>query len=260
MTELNSKLTPTLEQRIVAARGNGSMAPGDLEVLLAEVEAEAVDADAIARQERERAVDDILVAPAGAAERVVTAELRRDRLRASIAPLQQKLAEALAAEYHEKWLTKYRRIAERRNTAVEQYARYSELAAELVRILQLAEEVDREIGEVNGSAPDGEHHRLAQVSVSHITNNLLLPAEQPSGRNIWPLRTSGDFAAEFAQSMRFDRHPGAAWCDPVYLQQRDAALAADRQRDEAYHKAAARAEEERQNRQEREAFLQQRRA
>ena len=44
----------------------------------------------------------------------------------------------------------------------------------------MAEEVDREIGEVNGTAPDGEHHRLARVSMPHITNNLVLPAEQPS--------------------------------------------------------------------------------
>jgi hypothetical protein len=79
----------------------------------------------------------ILAAPdANAAqERALLAELNRDRLRNAIPQLQAKLAGALAAEYREKWISKYQRLEARRDAAAEKFARYPELAAEIANLL-----------------------------------------------------------------------------------------------------------------------------
>jgi hypothetical protein len=244
----------SLEQRVIAALTSDNMPSGDIEMLLAEVDAAVVAFDTAAREERALALD-ILAAPdANAAqEQALLAELNRDRLRNAIPQLKAKQAVALRAEDHKKWLSKYRRVEAKRDAAAEKFARYPKLAAEIRELLQSAEEVDREVSEVNGSAPDGEHRRLATVSDPRISNNLVLPSWEQPGRNIWPTRTSGMAAAEFAQSIAaHSYHPGADWWRLEEL--KAAERRAEAERMNRHCEEMARAQEERMNKEERERF------
>ena len=83
--------------------------------------------------------------------------------------------------------------------AAEKFCRYPAFVGELLELLNLAAEVDREVGEVNGSAPDNEHRRLRSVeltaralhgfSVSQpsLTRDLRLPNWEESSIMAWPL-------------------------------------------------------------------------
>jgi hypothetical protein len=177
LPECPTQTEQSLESRVAAALTSDNMPSGDLEMLIGEVETTAAAFDTAAREQRERAVDILATPDAHAArERALTAELNRDRLRNAIPQLQAKQAAALRAEYHEKWLSKYRRVEAKRDAAAEKFARYPELAAEIRELLQSAEEVDREVSEVNGSAPDGEHRRLAKVSDLRISGSTSINA------------------------------------------------------------------------------------
>jgi hypothetical protein len=250
----------SLEPRVIAALTSDDMPSGDLEMLIGEIEAAVAAFDIAAREEHALALD-ILAAPdANAArERAVLAELHRDRLRNAIPQLQAKQAAALRVEYHEKWLSKYRRVEAKRDAAAEKFARYPELAGEIRELLQSAEEVDREVSEVNGSAPDGEHRRLAKVSDPRISNNLVLPCWEQSGRNIWPTRTSGQAAAEFAQSMAaHSYYAGADWWR--LEEQKATERRAEAERMNRHYEQMTREQEERINKEERERFLARQRA
>jgi hypothetical protein len=54
--------------------------------------------------------------------------------------------------------------------------------------------------------------------------------------------------------MPFDTHPGQHWSDPAVQERRRAELLTEQQRNAEYHQAAARAEDERQNRELRDQF------
>jgi len=73
-------------------------------------------------------------------------------------------------------------------------------------------------------------------------------------RKIWPRRHSGSFAAEFVQSMVFALHPGQHWADPEVQARRLAEIEKEQAQIAAYHQRAAKEEEDRINRQEREKF------
>jgi hypothetical protein len=112
---LNSKSgngeQPSLESRIAAAlRADASLSAADLGALIGEVELAATAAAATVVAERERSLD-ISIDPATAHEKVLIAELRRDRLKAALPRLQQRLAAAVAQESALRWDARYRRVA-----------------------------------------------------------------------------------------------------------------------------------------------------
>jgi hypothetical protein len=199
---LSSKLAnsakPTLEQQIAAAlHADASLSAADLKTLIGEVEVAAAAAAQTAVQERDRALD-IGTDPATAHERVLVAELSRDRLKAVLPRLQQKLCEAQRREEAERWDADYRRVAAKVAAAAERFARYPRLLGELLEIIQLAAAVDREASAVNISAAPGEHRRVRAVELMarglpafsanqpSITRELRLPRWEESSIMAWP--------------------------------------------------------------------------
>jgi hypothetical protein len=198
---LNSKsgngAQPSLESRIAAAlHADASLSAADLGALIGEAEVAAAAAAATAIEERERALD-IAIDPATAHQRVLVAELSRDRLKAVLPRLQQKLGEAQRREEAERWDAAYQRVAAKAEAAAERFARYPVLLAELLDLIQLAAQVDREASAVNSAAP-GEHRRVRAVELMarglkafsinqpSITRDLKLPRWDNSALLAYP--------------------------------------------------------------------------
>src|SRR5262249_35020565 len=150
-----------------SALTNSNIGSTDLIELIAEV-AEAADAaEKKAAAEKEKALD--LVASPDidkAHEAIVAAELSRDRLKAILPKLRNRLAEALATEQHARWLVDYQRVEKLRDQAAEKFARqYPELLDNLVALFRNTDEIDKECARVNSSAPSEEQRRLACVEL-----------------------------------------------------------------------------------------------
>jgi hypothetical protein len=262
-----NKSATTLEQRIVAALGNPNSASDTLIELVREVEQAAAIADQTAADERAKAVDLTQSPdPKAAHERVVEAELRRDRLRGAMPKLRDKLADAIASEARERWSADYRRVRQKRDEAVTLFKTYSEHAEAIARVFALAEQVDREVSRINGSAPDGIHDRLRSVELEarnlerfardqpEIAKTLQLPDFVGSNRMLWPRTSAGSLAAEFAQSMIAPDHPGPRWGDDDTRQERRREFEKETQRLGEFYQEQTAAQEERENAEERERF------
>jgi hypothetical protein len=156
---------PSLESRIAAAlRADASPSVADLGALIGEAEVAAAAAATTAIEERERALD-ISTDPATAHERVLIAELSRDRLRVALPRLEHKLGEAQRREDGERWDAHYRRLAVKVEEAAVRVAEYPALAAEIVELVNLATAVDKEVSELHMRAAAGEPRRLPQVEL-----------------------------------------------------------------------------------------------
>ena len=95
-----------------------------------------------------------------------------------------------------------------------------------------------------------EHFRRLDASITRAMKDVVLVALD-SNQQLWPLKSSGSFAAEFAQSM-IAPHPGAAWSSPENQQQRREEALRERQRMADYYAELTKTQEERQNAEERE--------
>jgi hypothetical protein len=127
------------------------------------------------------------------------------------------------------------------------------LANEIAAIFSLAEAVDKEISRINGDAPDGSRERLRGVElvardlVQHtkeypaLTATCELRCWDASERTMWPQRSRGAFAAEFASSM-MPVHPGANSAAPELHAARRAEIEKNQRELSQYYeqKAAAR--------------------
>jgi hypothetical protein len=187
---------PTLEARIASALRDDATA-ADLGALIGEVEMAAAAAATAATEERERALD-ITTDPATAHERVLVAELSRDRLKAVLPRLQRQLGEAQNREYAQRWQAAYRQAEALRDAAAQRFARYPELVHEMIEIILEAQAVDAEVSRVNGAALPGEYRRLQSVelearglknfSISNpsVVDMVRLPDWEHSERMLWP--------------------------------------------------------------------------
>jgi hypothetical protein len=245
----NGAPPPSLESQIAAAlRSDASPSVADLDALVGEVEAAAAAAATTAVEERERALD-ISIDPATAHEKVLIAELRRDRLHAVLPRLQQRLAAAVTQESALRWDARYRRVAALVEEGAEKYRAYPRLAAELVELMQLAAALDREASAVNISAAPGEHRRikavellardLANFSISQpsIAQGLRLPDWQASELMLFPRREALD--PSLYAPPPFDVRFSEDWAIPGE-QQRAAAAVRERQQVIADDKARRR--------------------
>jgi hypothetical protein len=201
----------TLEEKINAVLDDGKVASHDLEVLIAEVEAGIEAADKAAKEQRQRSLDlTVTTDVASAHEAVGIAVLVRDRLQTILPRLEQKLADALAQEYADRWAADFGRVEARVAEAAKRFARYPALVAELVAILD-TEEIDGEVSRVNGQAFAGESRRLRGVELTARglggfsrdepsiakTTHLI---DWSTGREVWPPPEPA-FGAAFVQSM-----------------------------------------------------------
>ena len=144
------------------------------------------------------ALDPLNLDSAHAFEAGHLAQLSCDRLRHALPLLQQQLAAAPGREYAERWNERFRRAEAMVEEAAEKFRRYPALVGELLELLNLAAQVDPEVGEVNGSAPDNEHRRLRgveltarglhsfSVSQPSLTRDLRLPRWEESSIMAWP--------------------------------------------------------------------------
>jgi hypothetical protein len=223
-----------------------------LQSLIVETEAGVVAADAAAKREREKSLDPS-TSPSDAeqaSKRASIAQLTRDRLRAALPRVRQRLAEALAQDRADKWHADADKVDGMVAAAAERLAGYQKVAEQIVALLDEAEAANKEAERVNHYAPDGVHRRVEKVPMGHL-KDLVLPDPVRPGRNLFPPHQPS-FAAQYAASMQAPAHPGADWA--AHQRARDEAARAEREKLARYHAEAGRREEERQNREERERF------
>jgi hypothetical protein len=265
MTKTNS-----LEERIVAALGNPNNGSDALIELIEEVETAATTADQVAIDERTKSLD-LVHDPHQARDRIAAAELTRDRLKTQLPKLRDKLAGALRSEEHERWLSDFSRVRQQRDDAVSLFRDYQQHAEAIAHMFALAEQVDKEVSRINGSAPDGEHRRLRSVelearNLEHFTRDnpslastVELRAWDNSGKTLWPLTSSGSFAAAFASSMTAPAYSPADWSKPEYQAQRRAEKEKNNREIGKNYQRMTEQQEDRINAEERERFAASRR-
>jgi hypothetical protein len=260
-----NKHTSTLEDRIRTALAN-PLGSDALTELIREVEAAVATADATAISARTDMNDLVLCPdPKAARDRLVEAETRRDRLSAARKPLGDSLSAALAAEAYDRWWGEYRKVKEKLAAAVTVFKEYPQHAQAIVEAFTLAAEVDREVSRLNGSAPDSIDRRLRSVELTargmmafsrdqpSLAANTVLPRWDASARNVWPAKPSTSLAVAYAESMIAPPHPyPGGWGDPAERERRREAVEREQARSAVFHEQAARDEEDRKNREERE--------
>jgi hypothetical protein len=270
--ETMNKQPPTLEQRIVGTLNNPNAGSEALAELIEKVESAALASVETAEAERTRSLDLVLCPdPREARERIAAAELNGERLRTQLPKLRDKLSAALRSESHERWLSDFSRVRQQLSDAASLFRDYRQHAEALVRMFYEAEQVDKEISRINGSAPDGEHRRLRSVELE-ARNKTAFTRDNPSlaatvdlrdwdnsGRKLWPLTSSGSLAAAFA-GMAIPYHPGANWADADEQSRRRAEIDKQHHRIGDFYQHQTEDQEERINAEERERFAASRRA
>jgi hypothetical protein len=225
MAKREDGMKQTIEQRIVTILNDEKSSAAEIAEIVREAESAAQTADQAVDAERAKAMDVVRSPNVEAAHRAVAeAVLARERLRALLAKLRAKLSEAQTAEAQEGWQVEFNRVEQKRDEAAAAFRRYRELSQEIVHLLALAAEIDREIDHVNASAPYGMHQRLRHVE--NEARNVEFSRDRPSlaatvelrdwdnsGRLLWPQRHFGSLAAAFAQSM-ITPAVGARWSEP----------------------------------------------
>jgi hypothetical protein len=251
MEEPMSRERPSLEPRIVAALANPNIGSAELAELTAETEGAITLADQAANQARENAL--VLTAdPRASHTAIVDAELSRDKLKAVLPRLRERLAKALAEERQAKWLASYQRVKAERDALDAEFAEtYPRLASGLVDLFERIRTCDLACRRINTEASElaGEMRRL------HLNPPEIELTELPG---YWPLRKPGGkfngLAAAFAETMITPYHPGSRWADPDEQARRCAETEKENARLATHHEQATKDQEARLNRGERERF------
>jgi acyl carrier protein phosphodiesterase len=227
---MNGREPPSLEQRIVAALANQTIGTETLAELINDVEQAAAAADQACFDEHALALD-LEASPdaASAHQRVIAAEMSRDRLKASLPKLRDKLAGALEADRYGRWLSEYREVKTERDALVEEFAdTYPRLASEMVDLFNRLQECDPKCSEVDAQASNlnAEHRRLSKVELRsrgleafsrdhpEIDKAVVLPDFVESALTRWPVQTSTSFAAAYAEATSAPYHSGQHWAEP----------------------------------------------
>jgi hypothetical protein len=248
-------MSATLEQRIATALSSDTTSDV-VALLITEVETAIVAADKAAEVEREKALDPLASPDAAKARAAMEdAAFTRDRLRNALPRLQTRLADVQAAEYAARWEPDFEQVQARRDELAQEYAAtYPKVVAQLVDLFIRAEEVDKEVSRINGSAPDGENRRLRGVELTarglasftvanpSIASGVQLPELERSAVMAWP-RPTPSLAVQVAASMIHRPHLGANWASE--REERAQAMREDHERAIAHYAAMARQREER---------------
>jgi hypothetical protein len=213
VSKIQAETPITLEQEIVAALAGVDIASSDLSTLIERTERAIPEADQEAETARSMALDPVLSPDAKAARAAMEdAAFTRDRLKTLLPRLQERLQLAQAAEYAASWEADFAQVEGRRNELAQEYAAtYPKVMAQLVDLFTCAEELDKELSRINGTAPPYEHRRLRQVELvargldnfsradPPITKAVQLADWTHSDRLAWPPQSS--LAVTVAQSM-----------------------------------------------------------
>ena len=241
---------PTLEQRIAAALTSTDITSSDLAALIVEVEAAAQAADEDATTARAQALDPTTVvdtAKVGAS--LATAELTRDRLRAALPRLQQRLNQAREREYTAAWREDFERVEAKRDALAAEYAEtYPQVVERLVDLLHRVEACDREVSHVNQMAPSGARAHLCEVELTAreverllqpdvvIAKELRLPTFKRAANQ--PLFAWPPPQPSLAASLRVPAGPGPDW--HAATEERDRRRREEAERLSAYYEARER--------------------
>ena len=249
---------PTLEERIASTLGSDAIKSAAIASLIAEVETAAADADAVAKQAHEAALDpSVVVDAAKVGATVASATLTRDRLHAALPRLQTRHKEKQEEEYVERWREDYAQVKAQRDQVAEMLReRYPLLVNELAALMACITPLDAEITRVNSSAPYGDYPRLRTVE---LTARNLERLEQPNvsiplelrlpylDRKDGPLHAwpppMPNLAVEFVQAMPADNFDWRNWHEAIDA--RDRQMLADNRRQIAEAEARQRDREAR---------------
>jgi hypothetical protein len=217
----NDQSSLTLDQKITACLGKEKAAAGDIEALTQLAETDLAYAQRRLEQERALALDPSLDAEE-ALQSCKLAELQVARLRNSLQLLQQKHRQALAEEYHQRFLDKQHVARQARDAASARFGRIEALQNEMIDIFNQALAADRLVNDANSDAPAGENRRLPKTEehargldgftrekVSLIKETVLYDVN--SGEQRWPPRSSvGAAYAGMVSPYDQRRYPGDA--------------------------------------------------
>jgi hypothetical protein len=256
---------PSLDARIAQALGNGRIAIDELHELLPQIEEAIEESDKTARAERERSLDPSI--PPGdaeqAAQRASVAEFKRDRFKTALPRIQQKLAEALKADYEDKWKAEAGKVTAQVAAATAKLkgigVTYTDLATKLVEALREAKALNQEIDRINVAAPDNikVEQLIAEADLS-VWDGLRLPDVVGEGGLLWPppQPRKPSLAASYAAMITPVHDPAysADWAKA--REARAEAIRAEQQRLADYYANQTRQQEARLNREERERFAQ----
>jgi hypothetical protein len=209
-----SESCESLEKRIAAALADPQVTSTDLVELIDEAELAVATAEETARAEYEKALDPVASPDAAKAKRSIwAAEFSRDRLRAFLSRLWERLDEIETAEKAGRWEADYAAIEAKRDALANELAEmYPNLTAQLCDMFQRAKAIDQECSRINGEAPAGEHRRLLGVELTarglesfsisdpSLTEAAKLPDWTHSDRMAWPA-PQAPLAAILAASM-----------------------------------------------------------
>jgi hypothetical protein len=204
----------SLEKRIAAALADPQVTSTDLVELIDEAELAVATAEETARAEYEKALDPVASPDAAKAKRSIwAAEFSRDRLRAFLSRLWERLDEIETAEKATRWEADYAAIEAKRDALASEFAEmYPRLTAQLCDLFKRAKAIDEECARINGEALSGEHRRLLGVELTARnlgsftrSNPSLMDAVKfsewaNSDRMVWPL-PQAPLAARLAASM-----------------------------------------------------------
>ena len=164
---MDSEIPAAFEERITSALANASIASAELSGLIPETRAALTAAEATAQAEREKALNPVAPYSAEAEQSLWTVEFRRDRLRAALSRLRQRLAEVEASERVARWQEDYEAVKEERDELADEFAEvYQSLTAQLCDLFRRAQAVDQECDRINSNAPNGEKRRLLGVELA----------------------------------------------------------------------------------------------
>jgi hypothetical protein len=123
----------------------------------------------------------------------------RDRLKAALPRLKERLEELRKQEYLESWLSDYEEVKLQRDALAEEFrSKYLVLSAQLVDLLTRMVANDAVVSRINGRAPSGVRRYLREAEleargldqfwthVPSIAKELRLPDFEHSSTNAWP--------------------------------------------------------------------------
>ena len=203
-----------LEQRISTALAAPEVTSTDLMELIDEAELAVTAAEETARAEYEKALDPMVSPDAAKAKQSIwAAEFNRDRLRAFLSRLWERLAEIETAEKATRWDADHGAIEAKRDALAGEFAEmYPRLTAQLCDLFKRAKAIDEECARINGEALSGEHRRLLGVELTarnlgsftrsnpSLMDAVKFPEWANSDRMVWPL-PQAPLAAILAASM-----------------------------------------------------------
>lgn len=200
-----------LDRRIATALSS-NVRSAEVAALIVELVAAISKSEEAVAAERTTAVDPAaLPGPESARMATPADDATYEQLCSALPRLKARLAELQAAEYAKGWEKDYERVKAQVEEAARKWTEYPKLVAQLIDILDTAA-IDREISQVNGSAPNGEQRRLRGVELTarnleefdpyhpSVARSVQLPELEHSYKMAWP-RPPASIAAAYAAIM-----------------------------------------------------------